>query len=147
MIAEAIEIGAAPDRVFRAYVEEIDAWWPRRGTYRYSFAPAGTESAAIGFEPRPGGRFYERYADGSEYEIGRIERWEPPDRLTYTWKAPGWADSSTVDVAFVRLAEGRTRVEVTHAGLLAPLEDGYATGLREMLAAFATAITVAPEDR
>lgn len=140
MIAESIEVAAAPDRVFRAWVEEIDAWWPRRGTYRYSFAPESTEPDSIRFEPQPGGRFFERFADGTEFEIGRIVRWEPPHRLTYTWRAPGWRDDSTVDVAFVALPEGRTRVELTHTDLAAPIEDGYATGVREILAAFATAM-------
>lgn len=140
MIAESIEIAAPPERVFRAYVEDVDTWWPRRGTYRYSFAPPDTAPASIHFEPGTGGRFLEVFADGSEYEIGRIMRWEPPHRLTYSWKAPDWTRESTVDVRFIALSGGGTRVEVTHTDLDARLEDGYAIGLTEILAAFATAV-------
>lgn len=140
MIVESVEIAAPRERVFRAYVEEIDAWWPRRGTYRYSFAPATTEPASIRFESGAGGRFVETFADGSEYEIGRIERWEPPHRLGYTWKAPGWQQASTVEVTFTELAGDRTRVEVVHADLIAAIEDGYAAGWREILAAFTAAV-------
>lgn len=140
MITESIEIAAPPDRVFRAYVEEIDVWWPRQGTYRYSFAPADTAPASIHFEPGTGGRFLEIFADGSEYEIGRIERWDPPYRLTYSWTAPDWTQESRVDVTFTALPGGATRVEVTHTGLEARLEDGYAIGLTEILVAFAAAV-------
>ncbi len=79
-----IRIRAEPPAVFRAYVKQIDRWWPRQGTYRYSFAPPETEPGHIRFESHQGGRFYEEFADGSEYVIGRIQVWEPPERLIYT---------------------------------------------------------------
>lgn len=135
-IVESIEIDASSDVVFDAYVNHIDRWWVRRGTYRYSFAPEGIEPRHIRFEPRPGGRFYEEFADGSEYVIGRIVDWDPPSLLQYTWKAPQWPVETTITVRFNE-TDGRTTVEVTHEGFgvdgIPELGDGYAVGLREIL--------------
>lgn len=135
-IVESVEIDAPSDQVFDAYVNHIDRWWVRRGTYRYSFAPEETEPQHIRFEAEPGGRFYEEFADGSEYTIGHIVDWNPPSLLQYTWKAPQWPVETTITVRFEE-TDGRTTVEVTHEGFGADgvpdLGDGYAVGLREIL--------------
>lgn len=135
-IVETIDINASSDRVFDAYVNHIDNWWTRRGTYRYSFAPETTEPKHIRFDPRLDGRFYEEFADGSQYTIGRIVEWKPPELLQYTWKAPDWPLETTITVRFTEDA-GQTTVEVTHEGFGADgvpdLGDGYAVGLREIL--------------
>ena len=90
----------------------------------------------IRFDPRLDGRFYEEFADGSQYTIGRIVGWEPPELLSYTWKAPEWASETTITVGFTE-GDGRTRVEVAHSGLdamgMSHLGEGYAVGLREIL--------------
>ena len=135
-IVETVAIKAEPARVFDAYVNHIDSWWIRRGTFRYSFAPETTEPRHIRFDPRLDGRFYEAFADGSEYTIGRIIGWEPPDLLSYTWKAPEWPAETTITVRFTE-SNGQTNVEVTHEGFgidgIPNLGDGYAAGLREIL--------------
>lgn len=135
-IVETIDINASSDRVFDAYVNHIDNWWTRRGTYRYSFAPETTEPKHIRFDPRLDGRFYEEFADGSQYTIGRIVEWKPPELLQYTWKAPDWPLETTITVRFTEDA-GQTTVEVTHEGFgedgVPDLGDGYAVGLREIL--------------
>ncbi|MDX1448832.1 MAG: SRPBCC domain-containing protein [Acidimicrobiia bacterium] len=136
MIEESINVHAPPDVVFKAYVEAIDNWWPRVGTYRYSFAPPHTEPSSIQFEPELGGRFFERYADGTEYDIGRIERFDPPRSLAYTWRAPEWEVATLVEVTFKDI-DGDTQVTVVHRNLPDDLAEGYAVGLREILVAFA----------
>ncbi len=135
-IVASVDIKANAEKVFDAYVNHIDSWWIRQGTYRYSFAPEVTEPRHIQFDPRPGGRFYERFADGSEYTIGRIQDWEPPHMFQYTWKAPEWPLETTITVRFTE-DEGRTTVEVTHEGFEAEgmqeLSEGYLVGLKEIL--------------
>lgn len=135
-IVESITIEASPDRVFDAYVNHIDSWWTRRGTYRYSFAPETTEPRHIRFDPHLGGRFYEEFADGSQYTIGHITAWNPPGDFTYTWQAPDWPTETTISVRFEAI-EAHTLVEVTHSGFgidgVPAAGDGYAIGLREIL--------------
>ena len=114
-IERAIAIAAPPERVFAAYVEQINAWWPRQGLFRYTFAPASTAPAEIHFEPMLGGRLYERFADGSEYIIGHILEWQPPQRLVYSWRAPDWSHKTTVEVTFSH-QDNQTYVTVRHSG-------------------------------
>jgi uncharacterized protein YndB with AHSA1/START domain len=114
-IERAISIAAPPEKVFTAYVEQINGWWPRQGLFRYTFAPASTAPAEIHFEPAPGGRLYERFADGQEYTIGHILEWQPPQRLVYSWRAPDWPHATTVEVTFSQRAN-QTVVTVRHSG-------------------------------
>lgn len=137
VIRQSILIRAEPERVFRAYAEEIDRWWPRQGTYRYSFAPPDRTPSQIRFEGGLGGRFYETFDDGSEYVIGEILVWEPPSRLCYSWRDPRWSISTEVEVRFEAI-DGKTRVTVLHDGFdqIREGSTGYAVGLSEILAAF-----------
>ncbi len=139
-VQEAIAIRASKQKVFEAYVGHINRWWPRQGTYRYSFAPAGREPRHIVFERGLGGRFYEVFDDGSELVIGHITRWDPPNRLGYTWRDPSWPGQTDVSVSFIE-ENGVTTVTVTHSGFGAAgvpaVGAGYHTGLVEILAAFA----------
>jgi uncharacterized protein YndB with AHSA1/START domain len=136
-INEKIDIVADRVTVFNIYVDRIDEWWPRQKTYRYSFAPATTEPDRILFEPREGGRLYERFADGSEYTIGSIEVYDPPSEIVYTWQAPEWPAPSTIRVRFLDSGDATT-VIVEHSGL--PDDEtasGYAVGTAEILSVFA----------
>ena len=131
-IERSISIAAAPERVFAAYVEQINAWWPRQGMFRYTFAPTSTQPAEIHFEAEPGGRLYERFADGSEYLIGHILEWQPPQRLVYSWRAPDWPDETRVEVSFSH-QDTKTNVTVRHSGFgqngIPALGEGYEAGL------------------
>ena len=50
---------SSPERVWRAFVEEAGAWWPKE----FDALP---EPAGFRIEPRAGGRAYEYAEDGSE---------------------------------------------------------------------------------
>lgn len=136
-VNEKIDIVAEQVVVFNTYVTRIDEWWPRRGErFRYSFAPDTTEPRSIRFVAEAGGRFYEEFADGSQYDIGTVEVYDPPNEIVYTWRAPDWPDASTVRVRFVQNGDVTT-VMVEHTGL--PDDQtaaGYAEGLREILGVF-----------
>ena len=68
------------------------------------------------FEPRAGGRIYERAPDGAEHEWGRVTAWEPPRRLAYSWHLrQDRADATDVEVTFSAAPEG-TAVAIVHRG-------------------------------
>ena len=69
------------------------------------------------FEPRTGGRIFERTPDGVEFDWGEITTWEPPRSLAYLWHIGVDRSLATqVRIAFVRLSANSTRVEITHSG-------------------------------
>ena len=104
------EVDATPGHAFRTWTERCALWWP--SSHRMS----ESETAAIVFEPRVGGRIFERDVQGTEHEWGRIEEWDPPNRLAYLWHIFLEADRATrVDVSFSRTESG-TKVRLENSG-------------------------------
>ena len=84
----------------------------------------GVAIAETVFEPRDGGRIYDRGVDGSECCWASVVAYEPPDRVVFTWNiSPQWrieddpARRSEVEVRFVAETAERTRVELEHRHL------------------------------
>ncbi len=137
-----VQIECGIDHAFEVYVNHIDVWWPRRGAEnRYSFAPEGQEGH-IYLEAETGGRFYEVFADGTEFVIGRVLEYRPPHLISYTWRSPGWAADTTIVVGFTESGEG-TLVTVRHFGFVdagvPDMAEGYGFGWKEILEVFADA--------
>ena len=98
-----IEVAADPGEAFRAFTEEIDAWWVRGPINFFDSARA----VAMRIEPDVDGRVLEVY-EGDMLELGRITAWEPGERLAYRSSV----DDSEIDVRFEPV-DGGTRVRVT----------------------------------
>lgn len=128
-----------PEQAYDTFVEQMDIWWPRRGVFPYSFAPESTRPLHIRFESQHGGRYYETFADGSEYVIGKIVAWEPPARLKYTWRDPTWQGATTIEVRFSTSADG-TEVAYAQSGFAAAgvawLIPYYQVGCGQTLAGY-----------
>ena len=109
-----------------------------------SFAIDGGDRAdKIFLEPKVGGRFYERFSDGEEFEVGRVIACEPPTRIIFTWKDPNWKAPTEVEVRFSPAGNG-TRVDIEHRGFDAagvqPEEAaGWADGWKTVLATYVEA--------
>ena len=119
-MADTVVEGVAPlppEAVFDLYVNKIDIWWPRQGVFPYSFAPAGTRPHHIRFEPGEGGRLFETFDDGQEYEIGRILSWQKGRLLEYSWRDPNWAAPIRYTIKFDPDAGGT---------LISSAADGFA---------------------
>jgi uncharacterized protein YndB with AHSA1/START domain len=109
-------VKAAADRAFAAFTRDIGRWWPR--THSIGSSP----QTDVLIEGRPGGRWYERGADGSECEWGKVLVWEPPTRLVLAWQlTAAWKYDPTlvteVELTFTGLPEGGTRVDLEHRHL------------------------------
>jgi uncharacterized protein YndB with AHSA1/START domain len=110
-----IVVNARAERAFRLFTERFDRIKPREHNM------LGVDIAESVFEPRAGGRVYDRGVDGSECQWGRVLAYEPPRRIVFTWEiSPTWqiesdpAKRSEVEVRFVEDAPERTRVELEH---------------------------------
>lgn len=106
------------ERAFRVFTERFDHIKPREHNM------LAVDIAQSVFEPRVGGRIYDRGVDGSECQWGRVLAYDPPTRLVFSWDiSPRWqietdqARSSEVEVRFIAEGERRTRVELEHRHL------------------------------
>lgn len=135
-----ITVPLPPERAFDVFVQQMDVWWPRRGVFPYSFAPEGARPLHIRFEPTLGGRYYETFLDGGEYEIGRITTWAPPERLGYTWRDPTWAGETRIELSFAAADDG-ARVGYEQDGFrdagVPDLAAYYRIGCRQTISAYA----------
>jgi uncharacterized protein YndB with AHSA1/START domain len=128
-----IVIEAPIDRTFRLFTERFDQIKPREHNM------LAVDIAESVFEPRAGGRVYDRGVDGSECQWGRVLAYDPPNRVVFTWDiSPRWrieadpARSSEVEVRFIAEGDRRTRVELEHRHLERHGEgwQGLAEGVR-----------------
>ena len=116
-VRKEITVEASQTRAFNVFTQEHGVWWPLA---THHIGNAAAETAII--EPRAGGRWFERAADGSECDWGRVLVWDPPGRLVLSWEiSADWKHDASVDtqveVRFVALGPALTRVELEHRQL------------------------------
>jgi uncharacterized protein YndB with AHSA1/START domain len=126
-VAKTVTVEVPKERAFAIFTQRPLDWWPAD----HILVPSPRE--AIVFEPRVGGRWYERSADGTECDWGRVLDWRPPDRLALSWRIDGrWrpiADdtrASEIEVTFRPLGPDTTEVELAHVKLHRHGEDADA---------------------
>lgn len=113
MINKEILVRASAAHAFESWHRNVHLWWPK------GHHPSGDPAGRMVLEAKEGGRFYEAAPDGREIELGRVQSFEPPSRLSYTFfMGTGAATPTLVDVRFVPVASG-TQVKVTHVAHLA----------------------------
>ena len=113
-----IVVDAPIARAFLVFTEQFDRIKPREHNM------LAVEIAETVFEPREGGRIYDRGVDGSECHWARVLAYEPPDRVVFSWDInPQWQiesdleKTSEVEVRFISETPERTRVELEHRNL------------------------------
>src|SRR5882724_8769162 len=116
-VRKEIVVETSQARAFRVFTEEHGAWWPLA---THHIGEKAAETAVI--EPRAGGRWFERAADGTICLWGQVQVWEPPSRLVLLWQiSSAWKyeeDFSTeIEVRFVTLGPAATRIEFEHRQL------------------------------
>jgi uncharacterized protein YndB with AHSA1/START domain len=117
-VQKQIVVEAPLERAFSVFTEEFDSIKPREHNM------LGVDIAESVFEPREGGRIYDRGVDGSECQWARVLAYEPPNRLVFSWDInPQWQvesdleKTSEVEVRFIAETPERTRVELEHRNL------------------------------
>jgi uncharacterized protein YndB with AHSA1/START domain len=106
------------ERAFSVFTEDFDRIKPREHNM------LDVDIAETVFEPREGGRIYDRGVDGSECHWARVLAYEPPERVVFSWDiSPQWQvesdleKTSEVEVRFISESPERTRVELEHRNL------------------------------
>ncbi len=111
--SSSVEVSADPETTFRAFTEELDAWWVRGPINAYDSG----RLVEMRCEPGVGGRILEVYEaeSGEVLELARITAWEPGRRLA--WESS--LDDVTIEVLFQATASGtivRLVATVTEGG-------------------------------
>ena len=115
-IVKTLEISRPPGQAFRAFTEEIGAWWPV-STHSRARQEQGERTVAVTIEPRVGGRIFETLDDGRELDWGEVLAWEPGALLEFSWQLGHPAEHSTrVAVQFEPMGDRACRVTLTHSG-------------------------------
>ena len=134
------DVACPPDHAFTVWTSKLVTWWPRDHT-------VSGEPEEIVLEHGPGGRIYERTADGDQHDWGEVLVWEPPRRLSYLWHiGRARATATEVDITFVGDGATRTRVEIVHSGwdelgdAAADRRDGNRAGWEAVLPHYRAAI-------
>jgi uncharacterized protein YndB with AHSA1/START domain len=120
-VREEVRVDRSPSEAFDLFTAGIGRWWPLEEGYSFD----GSRAKEIHLEAVPDGRFYERFVDGDELQVGRVLDCDPPHRIVFTWKDPDWRGETEVEVWF-RADGDRTRVTVEHRGFERLAEAGDA---------------------
>jgi len=106
------------EQAFRVFTERFDQIKPRDHNM------LEVDIAESVFEPRSGGRVYDRGVDGSECQWGRVLAYEPSGRIVFSWDiSPRWQietdldRASEVEIRFTAETPERTRVTLEHRHL------------------------------
>jgi uncharacterized protein YndB with AHSA1/START domain len=137
-VRRSVEVPLARERAFDLFTARASTWWPLA-----THSVAGDAAEAAIFEPRVGGRVYERARDGTEHDWGEITAWEPPDRVALSWTVDPSCAGTEVEVRFTETDTGGTRVELEHRGwrdAATELVQRYGSGWEHVLRTFAAGV-------
>jgi uncharacterized protein YndB with AHSA1/START domain len=117
-IQHQVTVEAPIERAFTVFTKDFGRFKPREHNL------LAVDIAETVFEPRAGGRLFDRGVDGSECQWARVLAYEPPDRVVISWDiSPRWQvetdldKTSEVEVRFIAEGPDRTRVELEHRHL------------------------------
>jgi uncharacterized protein YndB with AHSA1/START domain len=105
------------EEAFRYFTADFSMWWPVATHSVVAYASEFKDKpAAVIFEPRAGGRIFERARSGEEHVWGSVLAWQPPAHVAFSFH-PGRdpMEAQTVEVTFSAAPEG-ARVVLTHSG-------------------------------
>ncbi|AKK26024.1 SRPBCC family protein [Mycobacterium sp. EPa45] len=115
-VTRSITVPLEPAAAFDLFTSRMTEFWPS------SHSIGANPFVAVEMEPRVGGRWYERSADGVECSWGRVLAWEPPHRVVLAWQLNAdWTYDpefeTDVEVSFTETEPCRTNVLLRHGHL------------------------------
>lgn len=140
-IVQTVTVSVPPQRAFDLFTGRMGDWWMAE----HHIAP--NPFVAILIEPRTGGRWFERDAEGGECQWGKVLDWDPPRRVLLAWQLKSDFSydpdfETELEIAF-EAVDGGTRVTLTHGDLhkfgavAAQLAEGMSAGWGQLLAGYA----------
>jgi uncharacterized protein YndB with AHSA1/START domain len=113
-VRASVDLPVPPARAFELFTQRMSDWWPSE----YAMVPTPRQ---VVVEPKKGGRWYEKGADGSEREVASVSGVEKPSRILFGWHIDGaWQYDpklvTEVEVKFVPAGKG-ARVELEHRNM------------------------------
>ena len=109
-VRKTVTVASAIDEAFALFTQRMGTWWP------VDTHSIGGAKADVVFEPREGGRVYERDADGRINDWATVVIYEPPHRVVLEWKVGTEQPPYTeVEVRFAAAGDATT-VELEHRG-------------------------------
>jgi uncharacterized protein YndB with AHSA1/START domain len=114
-VVTTVNVALPPARAFEVFAGQMGRWWIKGKTIGKS------PHVDIVVEPRDGGRWFERDAEGVETDWGHVIAWDPPHRLLLGWQLNGKFEYdpgivTEVELSFVADGTG-TRVTLEHRNL------------------------------
>ena len=129
-VVVSVQVDATQARAFEVFTDRFGTWWPM-DTHHIG----DKDAVEAVMEPRAGGRWFERAADGTECEWGSVLEWDPPARVLLAWHLtpefaydPDPALATEVEVRFIPEGPASTRVELEHRGFV--VHGDRAAGMR-----------------
>jgi uncharacterized protein YndB with AHSA1/START domain len=115
-VFRSVSVPLSQARAFELFTARMTDFWPKEHSI------GSSEIAEVVVEPRNGGRWFERGADGSECPWGCVASWDPPRKVVLLWQiGADWQfdpDFETeVEVTFTAEDTNRTRVDLRHQNL------------------------------
>ena len=107
-VHESVHVGCPVEEAFALFTTGMGEWWPLdKASY------GGDRAKDIFLEPHVGGRFFERFVDGDELQVGTVVVCEPPWRIIFTWTTADWEGETEVEVTFTPQDDGTRSRSIT----------------------------------
>lgn len=115
LLTLSIPLDVEPDAAFAAFVDDMNAWWPRSYTF------SGDDLQKIGIEAKYNGACYEERTDGGRLIWGTVLAFDRPGHIVIAWQispdrqvVESEAVASRLDVRFTPREGGGSNLLVVH---------------------------------